>query len=114
MIAKDFRLKRNQINYLLNKGDSLSSKLFIARYVENNKDFSGFCVIISRKLSGKAVERNRLRRQIYEAIRTSGLTEKSTNNVDIALIPKKPILKKSFSEIKEDLINLQSKWTSRK
>jgi len=114
MIPKDFRLKRNHINYLLNKGDSLSSRLFIARCAENNKDFSRFCVIISRKLSNKAVERNRLRRQIYEAIRTSELTTKSTTNVDIALIPKKLILKKSFQEIKEDLINLQSKWISKK
>ncbi|MFA6918344.1 MAG: ribonuclease P protein component [Candidatus Gracilibacteria bacterium] len=105
MYAKDFRLKRNQIDYLLNKGSSLSSRIFIARYKENNNDLPRFCVIISRKMSGKAVERNRIKRQITEAIRTSDFL-KNPANVDLILIPKKSIIKKSFAEIKTDLESL--------
>lgn len=109
MIAKDFRLKRNQIGYLLDKGASSNSKLFIARYVKTNGDFPRFCVIISKKVVNTAVGRNRLRRQIHEAIRTSGILDIKTANIDIILIPKKSILKKPFSEIKDDIMDLQTK-----
>lgn len=111
MIAKNFRLKRNQIGYLLDKGEKSSSRLFIVKYIKNDNDFSKFCVIISRKMSAKAVGRNRLRRQIYEAIRTSGIS-KNRVNMDIALIPKKPIANRTFPEIKEDLILLMNRITS--
>jgi ribonuclease P protein component len=68
MIAKDFRLKRNQIDYLLDKGISTRTQLFIVRYVENNKDFPRFCVIISKKIDNKATVRNLVRRQILRYI----------------------------------------------
>jgi len=111
MYAKDFRLKRNQIDYLLNKGGSLSSKIFITKYRENNKNIQRFCVIISRKISGKAVERTRLKRQITEAIRTSDML-KNPVNIDLVLIPKKSIVKKSFAEIKKDIESLLQKITN--
>lgn len=109
MIAKDFRLKRSQIDYLMNKGGSLSSNLFIIKYVENNKNFSRFCVIISKKISTEAVTRNRLRRQIYESIRISTLSENKEHHLDLILIPKKLILAKSFAEIKADIASLPQK-----
>ena len=112
MIAKDFRLKRNQIDYLISKGSSFNSKLFITKYTENNKDFSRFCVIISKKISTEAVTRNRLRRQIYESIRTSDILKDKLIHLDIILIPKKSILNNPFSEIKEDITNLPSKITN--
>lgn len=110
MIAKELRLKRNAINYLLKKGSSATSNLFILKYGENNEDFSRFCVIISKKLAVKAVLRNRVRRQIYEAIRTCE-TLNQFGNYDIILIPKKKILDKDFSEIKEDIEQFPQKLT---
>jgi ribonuclease P protein component len=112
MIAKDFRLKPTQIDYLTNKGGSFNSKLFITKYAENNKDYSRFCVIISKKISPEAVTRNRLRRQIFESIRTSSILKDKIIHLDIILIPKKSILNKSFSEINEDISTLPSKITN--
>jgi ribonuclease P protein component len=111
MIAKDFRLKRNQIDYLLDKGLSTNTRVFIVRYIQNNKDFPRFCVIISKKIDNRATVRNQLRRQIYESIRITNLL-KNLANLDIILIPKKAIISKSFAEIKEDISTLPSKITT--
>jgi len=110
LIAKDFRLKSNQIDYLLDKGISTNTKVFIVRYIQNNKDFPRFCVIISKKIETRATVRNKIRRQIYESIRINNLLQ-SLANLDIVLIPKKSILSKSFAEIKEDIKTLPSKIT---
>ena len=69
MISKKIKLKGEEIKYILEKGLEATSKLFIARYNKNNRNSGGFCVIISRKISNKAVDRNKARRKIFEAIR---------------------------------------------
>ena len=110
MIAKNFRLQSNKIDYLLDKGLSTNTKIFIVKYAQNKQDFPRFCVIISKKIANKATARNKLRRQIYESIRTTGLLT-IMSNTDIVLIPKKSITSKSFNEIKEDIKTLSLKIT---
>lgn len=109
MIVKNFRLNRNQVNYLSRKGNPFSSRLFVGKYIENNENFSRFCVIISRKISTEAVTRNKLRRQIYESIRTSEIAESAKYHLDIMIVPKKSITTKSFSEIYEEIETLPIK-----
>ena len=108
MIHKTKRLSKGEIEYLLKKGLEKKSKFFIARYQNNEDSSSKYCVIISRKISTKAVERNRLRRQIYESIR---INEKEQDNIkarSLALIPKKQIQKSTFDEIRQDLLTLMT------
>jgi len=105
MIAKNFKLKRNLIKYTLDKGREARSKFFIIRYLKNKEQYPQYCVIISKKLSNKAVDRNRLRRVIYEAIRTSGLLENKNHSFDTVLIPKKMVLDKNFGELQKDINN---------
>lgn len=102
MIAKTFRVPRQLIPYILKKGALYKSKLFIIRHIDNEEKFSRYRVIVSKKLHNKAVARNKLRRQIYEAIRTN-TREEVSNQQDFILIPKKAILEKKYSEIAEDL-----------
>jgi ribonuclease P protein component len=102
MIAKKFRLKRSDLALPLEKGETLHSKLFIIKYLKNNENFSRYCVIISRKISNKAVVRNKLRRQAFEAIAKIEKLEKN-QNFDIVLIPRKQILESSYKDIEEDL-----------
>lgn len=102
MIAAKFRIPRANISYILKKGDQFISKLFIVKYIENKEDFSRYRVIVSRKIYPKAVKRNYLRRQIYEAIRLNqGFQGKK--NKDLVLIPKKSIQKASYAKIAEDI-----------
>lgn len=104
MLSKLYRIERNQVNYILKKGEGNISKLFIIRYSKNNKGFNRYATVISKKIYLKAVPRNRLRRQIYETIRLiTQETEPSQKQLDIVLIPKKKIINADFNAIKEDL-----------
>lgn len=111
MLSKNNRIPRLEIKYLLDKGEKYSSKFFICRYQKNREQFLRFCVIISKKIDKSAVKRNRLRRQIYEAIR---LNLKENQDVpieksDIALILKKSVQEKDFAAFKDDIKNIISK-----
>ncbi len=109
MISKEFRLGRTQINYILKKGDSFNSALFILKYLKNDEQNCRFCVIISRKVSTKATDRNRLKRQIFECIRLTLKENTPKVNLDMILIPKKIIMKKTQPNISEDIKNILNK-----
>jgi len=104
MIPTHLRLTRNEIEYILKKGASISTEFFIVRYLPNEADKnSKFAVITSTKLSPKATERNLIRRRTYEAIRLN-----VTDDVKyrLILIPKKKVLTTEYKRIEEDLKNL--------
>ncbi|MDA1060687.1 MAG: ribonuclease P protein component [bacterium] len=103
MIARQLRVPRQDIPYILKKGLEKTSKLFIIRLRETNEQFSRYRVIVSQKIYAKAVKRNYLRRQIYEAI-AQGIKEgKNSNKLDIILIPKKKIISSNYKEIISDI-----------
>lgn len=102
MISTKSRVPKQLIAYILKKGNSYQSSLFIVRYAKNDKHFSRYRAIISKKLLRGAVERNKLRRQIYEIIRTKDPGESSSPQ-DMILIPKKNILTRTFQQIEEDI-----------
>lgn len=104
MIAKKYRITKEEIAPILKSGYSLISKLFIIRFKENSKTFFRYRVIISKKISTKAVKRNQLRRQVYEALRINNPEEGKKQNFDLILIPKKRILTTNFQPISEDII----------
>lgn len=103
MLKKTLKVPRQHIPFILKKGHENISLLFIARYHKNEEHFSRYRVIISKKLHPKAVNRNKLRRQVYEAIRNN--IEQSSSALDIILIPKKNILNKDYQEIEQDIKN---------
>lgn len=105
MIATKYRVPKESIPYLLRKGAQSHSGLFIVRSAQNDLDFSRFRVIVSKKLHKEAVDRNKLRRQIYEIIRTN--EAKLPKKHDIILIPKKQILKKGFETIQKDICSIE-------
>lgn len=109
MIPKAFRLTRNDIEWVLKKGSSLTTDLFIVRLLPEPKaKNSHFAVIVSVKFAAKAVDRNRVKRRTYEAIR---LNQKPDIKYKLALIPKKRILKSTYQEIERDIKKLFSQLT---
>ncbi|MBD3361004.1 ribonuclease P protein component [Candidatus Peregrinibacteria bacterium] len=103
MISKKYRIDRNLIDYILKKGESDTSNLFIIRYIKNNKDFCRYRTIVSSKLNPKAVIRNKIKREIYEAIRIITKDKECKETLDIVLIPKKQIKEAKYQEIEKDL-----------
>ncbi len=106
MIEKKFRLKKAEVEYLLKKGEEERSKLFIIRFKQSEEANSQYATVISRKISIKAVERNKIKRHIFESIRTA---TQPTSSLKIVLIPKKQIMKATFEEIQEDIMSILKK-----
>ena len=102
MISTKARVPRQSIPYILKKGNSYHSELFIIRHTKNDGHNSRYRVIISKKLLREAVDRNKLRRQVYEAIRKND-KESAKQGQDIILIPKKNILTRNYQQIEEDI-----------
>lgn len=108
MLPKSHRLAKNRIEHILKKGRKKSNHFFTIKYLPNSRhNHSRFCVMTSIKISPKAVERNRLRRQIYEIFRLN--PQLPTSPYDLVVIVKPPLSKLSFQELtKSILINLQN------
>ncbi len=97
MLPSSQRLSRNEIDYLYKKGVKKVTPGFIAKYLPGRKTKSRFCVVVSIKIAPKAVARNRVRRQLYEAIRLN--QHLLGKNYDIMFILKSTFIKLEFQEI---------------
>ena len=70
MLNKKHRIgNRRVIEALFKKGRIFKSQFLIFKYDDAADGHSGFAVSVSKKIYKKANKRNRLRRQIQEAIR---------------------------------------------
>lgn len=107
MLPKNQRLTGNRTDYLLRKGKKTGTALFALKYLPRRPSPSAawnksrFCVIVSTKLFPKAVQRNRLRRQIYEILRLRPALPSVP--VDLVLIAKPPLTKLDFQDMAKNL-----------
>ncbi len=106
MIAKRYRIRRESISFILKKGGSFFSKLFIVRFIKTEHENNRFTTVVSKKISKRAVDRNKIRRRIYESIRLQEKLIENTQKFDIILIPKKEITEKTYQEIETDIKNI--------
>jgi len=70
MLSKKFRLTRSQINLLYKKGRSKNFGFLGLKFLPNGLPLSRFAVVIPQAVVKKVVQRNRLRRLIFEEIGT--------------------------------------------
>lgn len=101
MIPQKNRLSKARVQHLLKKGATAFSKVFTLKCLPSETEESRFCVIVSKKIVAKAVPRNKLRRQIFEAIRLqkTGIPRKT----DIVLIAKKATINLEFTELQKEI-----------
>ena len=103
MLNKKYRFhSRGGVRYVYQKGKTIRTPKMSLIFAENTKGFTRFAVVVSKKVEKTAVNRNRIRRRIYEVLR---------NNLE--LIPKKAdyifvvfsndILKMPSSELEKTL-----------
>lgn len=97
MLPKTRRLRRNEVTRLFEKGKIIHSPYFVLKKLQNRAHESRFCITFSKKCSVNAVQRNRKRRQVYEAIRKND--EILTQNIDIAFIIKPQLLNETNKKI---------------
>lgn len=98
MLKKEFRLrKQKDFENVFNKGFYFSGNFLLLKTVKNGLPISRFGFIVSKKISKKAVERNRVKRLLRESIR---LTRKDIKvGFDLVFISKAGIVGKKFKEM---------------
>jgi ribonuclease P protein component len=90
-------------------GKAVRSQLFTIKYVPNtHRKHPRFSVVVSKKVIKSAVGRNRIRRRLYEYLRTN--IERLTGTYDIVIICTSAELRTlPYAQIAEQLDQLFSK-----
>ena len=73
MISKKFRLKKTDIERIYKKGTRKIQHPFLVRTFSNRTNHNRYAVVIPKAIVAKAVDRNRLRRIIYQFILKANL-----------------------------------------
>ena len=94
-------------------GSLAHSPVCSLRYAKNNKGDYRLAVVVSKKVDGRAVTRNRIRRRIYEIFRTQGRLNGLgvdivvyVKTVDIAKMPHKELSDQMLTLTKKALVSL--------
>uniref|UniRef100_A0A7C4M081 Ribonuclease P protein component n=1 Tax=candidate division CPR3 bacterium TaxID=2268181 RepID=A0A7C4M081_UNCC3 len=106
---KTIRLKK-EFDLLYQRGKSVNGKFFYLKYLPSrfvDKNFLKFGIIISTKISKKAVERNKKRRQLQEIIRLNA--DKLKGGFSILIIAKDSVLLADYNDIERDFLELIKK-----
>jgi ribonuclease P protein component len=101
----------NSLNYVYREGKTLRTKYFTIKFAPNSRRQTyRVAVVVSKKVSKSAPERNRIRRRLYELIRVEA-AEKLPNldivisifDAEVAIMPASD-LKKVFLGVIDDLL----------
>lgn len=112
MLPRRHRLtKQDHMSSIFKKGKLQANAEFVIRFIKNTKKDHRFSVIVSQKIHAKAVDRNRLRRQLYEIIRLKLPTLPSIPNFDWLILPKKARTQTAYSTLRHSLETLLEKIT---
>ena len=99
MLAKKYRFhSRGGVRFTYQKGKTIRTPKMSLVYNANSRNHQRFAVVISKKVIKSAVGRNRVRRRVYEAIR-SLLPEYTLKNDCIFVIYSKDIKEMNFAEL---------------
>lgn len=106
------RKKKDIENVLRSKsGKSVAVSFLGARFLANGLSYSRVGFVVSKKISKKAVVRNKVKRRLREISR--GFMGNFKQGLDIIIFTKPEIAKSEFSQIKNDLETLLKKISDR-
>ena len=106
MLAKKYRLRGNQVQQLIRKGKAQKYGLLGIKVLPNRLAYSRFACIISKKVAKKAVQRNRLRRIIFDQIKKEK-TEGKDILIKLYKLPEdEQTLKKKIQEVFLEWLNI--------
>ncbi len=107
MLPKKRRIQRSDFGQILKTGKSVSSSFVSLKYGRVALPQSSFSVVVSKAVSKKAVERNKLRRRIYSII--TKLKNRVTPGYQAAFFVKKEAAALSFKKLEQEISALLSK-----
>jgi len=102
MLPKERRicLKRD-FEHIFSSGRSINGKLFRLKFLKNSLSLNRFAVVVSSKVSKKAVIRNRVRRRAWATI--AAMDSGFKNNLDVVLIALKEASQADFPMIRSEI-----------
>lgn len=103
-LKKNRIIKEKDFEKIFKKGKGKYGKSLGLKYLKNNLTFNRFAVVVSTKVSKKAVVRNKIKRQIRKILKKQKYNKK--NNYDIIILTLSPIISKTFLEIEKDVFYL--------
>jgi ribonuclease P protein component len=109
MFAQKNRIKnKKEFEKIFKKGKGFDSDFLFLKVINNSLEYSRFAVVVSKKVSNKAVIRNKVKRRLREILKKRLLDKKG---LDIVLIAKPGIEQKDFKELenKADIILKRAK-----
>ena len=99
--SKDFEI-------IIHKGKFIKNKYYILYYLKNNSNkYYRFGISVGKKISNKAVVRNKLKRRLKTIIDNN--KNFYQNNQDYIIIMKRSCLEASFEELENNFIDLINK-----
>lgn len=104
MLPKINRIKKKKdFEVIFKNSKSFKSSLFIFKIMENSLSLNRFGFVVSQKVSKNATTRNLVRRRLTEVMKAE--INKIAIGTDIVIIALPGIEKKTFSDIKEEVVN---------
>ena len=102
MLARQHRLvKKKDFEKIFEQGRACYAKFFGARILASQFQFNRFGMIVSSKISKKATERNKLKRQIRQAARE--LNKNLKPGFDLIIMALPGSLGQEYKKVKDEL-----------
>lgn len=91
----------------IHKGKFYKNELYIIYIIRNDKDYYRFGISVGKKISNKAVIRNKLKRQLKNIIdKNKNLYQK---NQDYIIIMKRSCLEKTYQELEHGFLEIMNR-----
>lgn len=108
MIAKKFRFgKRADFDKIFRSPNKFYSNNLVLKFYKTENLNNRFAIVVSKKISKKAVERNKIRRRIYEVLRLN--LDKIKTPYDIVFLVKKGVISLEYCEIESEIMYILKK-----
>lgn|SRR5574343_624259 len=103
MLPKSKRLNTELFGDIIKKGQSFHCPFLILRAVKSDES-SRFAITVPKKVAKTAIERNRIRKQIYTIIKD--FEGRIMVKVNVVLIAKAGLEKLSYQDISKEINNI--------
>jgi len=108
MLPREYKLKKdNDFKKVFEKGKFYRDGFIKIRFLKNDLEITRFGIVISSKISKKAVFRNRIRRCLEEIIRLR--LDQIKSGFDIVVLFEPEVVDKKYKQIEEAFANLVEK-----
>ncbi len=107
MLPKENRLKKEtDFDKVHRKGLFFPGKHLVIKTLSNSLENSRLGIVISKKISKKATDRNKIKRQIREILRLALKEDRIKPGFDVIIIVKASIISENYDSIEKNMVDI--------